>query len=51
MSPDEMERQALYEALARETDPHAVQTLLFQLDRMIDRQIKRARVVPTTERR
>lgn len=51
MSPDDTERQALYAALARETDPQAYQSLLMQLDRLIDRQIKRARSVPAAERR
>ena len=51
MSPDEMERQALYRAIAEEQDPQALQSLLFQLERFTDRQIKRARIVPDAERR
>ena len=51
MSPDELEKQALFAAIAAETDPKRVQSLLDALDRFMDNQIKRARVVPDTERR
>ena len=51
MSPDELEKQALYAAIAAEKDPKRLQSLLDALDRFIDHQIKRARAVPDAERR
>jgi hypothetical protein len=43
--------KSLYAALARETDEQAREQLLFALDRFIDNQMKRERIVPDMERR
>ena len=43
--------QSLHAALAREDDPQAREQLLFALERFIDNQMKRERIVPDMERR
>lgn len=50
-TPDDIALAALHQALAEEHDPKRLQTLLLQLDRLIDNQITRARVTPDVERR
>lgn len=48
--PDEY-LKSLYAALAAETDRARFEQLLSELDRYIDKQVKRARTVPVTETR
>lgn len=43
--------RALNEAMARETDPAELARLIGELDRFIDNQARRARSLPTVERR
>lgn len=48
--PDEY-LKSLYPALAAETDRARFEQLLSELDRYIDKQVKRARTVPVMETR